>query len=102
MTRIKETPPDEKVWQHVHTKADIHSYRAYYANRIYKMYARPIEEIPYDRIHGGTGRRYQSEVYHCRGDEKGRAIDRRAAKMASIALGHNRISVIASNYLRGL
>ena len=37
------------IWQHVHTGADIHGYRADYAARLYKLYARDIDTIPYDR-----------------------------------------------------
>lgn len=102
VARFRETAPDEKVWQHVNSNADIHGYRSDYANRVYKAYARPIEDIPYDKVNKGTGIRYQSEVYHCRKDEKGKALDRRAMLMASKALGHNRIDVVANNYLRGL
>ena len=60
--RIQETPGEEKVWQHVHQSADIHGYRAEYATAIYKAHARAIQDIPYDRINRGTGRRYQSPV----------------------------------------
>ncbi len=102
VSRIKNTPSDEKVWQHIHSAADIHGYRSDYANRIYKLYARPIEEIPYDRTHAATGQRYQSEVYHCRKDLKGISLDRKAMLLCSRGLGHNRIDVVGSNYLRGL
>ncbi len=102
VSRIKNTPSDGRVWLHIHSCADIHGYRSDYSNSIYRQYARPIEEIPYDKVNGGTGRKYQSEVYHCRKDERGRALDKRAMKMASLALGHNRIDVVANNYLRGL
>lgn len=100
--RFQETPAEEKVWQHIHQSADIHSYRAEYATAIYKAYARPIEEIPYDGVNQGTGRNYQSEVYICRKDEAGRKLDKAAMLVCSKALGHNRISVVAHNYLRGL
>lgn len=102
VARMKETGPNEKVWKHVHSCADIHSYRADYATRIYNLYARPIDEIPYDKVHKGTGRRYQSEVYVGRKDERGRRLDKRAMLKASKALGHNRIEIVANNYLRGL
>ena len=75
--RIQETPGEEKVWQHVHQSADIHGYRAEYATAIYKAHARAIQDIPYDRINRGTGRRYQSQVYTCRKDEAGRNWTRR-------------------------
>ena len=100
--RIADTPAEEKVWQHIHTSADIHGYRAEYATAIYKAHARAIEDIPYDKINRGTGRRYQSEVYTCRKDEAGRKLDKAAMLVCSKALGHNRISVVADNYIRGL
>ena len=100
--RMQNTPADEKVWQFVHQSADIHSYRGDYATTIYKATARPIEEIPYDRVNKGTGRRYQSEVYVCRKDEARKKLDKAAMLICSKALGHNRISVVADNYIRNL
>ena len=100
--RIADTPAEEKVWQHIHTSADIHGYRAEYATAIYKAHAMAIEDIPYDKVNRGTGRRYQSEVYTCRKDEAGRKLDKAAMLVCSKALGHNRISVVADNYIRGL
>lgn len=100
--RIKSTPAEEKVWQHIHQSADIHGYRAEYATIIYKAKARAIEEIPYDRVNRGTGRKYQSEVYTCRKDEAGRKLDKATMLVCSKALGHNRIEVVANNYIRGL
>lgn len=100
--RIQATPAEEKVWQFVHQSADIHSYRGDYATAIYKAHARPIEDIPYDRVNRGTGRRYQSGVYICRKDEAGKKLDKAAMLICSKALGHNRISVVADNYIRNL
>ena len=100
--RIKSTPAEEKVWQHIHQSADIHGYRAEYATIIYRAKARAIEEIPYDRVNRGTGRKYQSEVYTCRKDEAGMKLDKAAMLVCSKALGHNRIEVVANNYIRGL
>ncbi len=100
--RIRETPAKEKVWQFVHQCADIHSYRADYATAIYKAHARKIEEIPYDKINRGTGRRYQGDVYVCRKDEAGKKLDKAAMLVCSKALGHNRVEVVANNYIRGL
>lgn len=98
--RMEETPLGEKVWLVVPSNADIHSYRGDYATATYKMYARPIEEIPYKIAK--NGRRYQPEVYCCRKDEKGKKLDKEAMRKASKALGHNRLEVVANNYLRGL
>ena len=50
----------------------------------------------------GTGRRYQSEVYVCRKDEAGKKLDKAAMLICSKALGHNRINVVADNYIRNL
>lgn len=77
-----------KVWAKVPGNADIHSYRADYATRIYLKYARPIEEIP------------RKERYICRRDKVGTIYDRQAMLIASQALGHNRIDVIGQHYLR--
>ena len=100
--RVQETPKDKRVWEYVSSNADIHSYRADYAGAIYKMYARPIEEIPYDGENQGTGRRYQTDVYTCRGDEAKKKLDKAAMLLCSKALGHNRLSIVADNYLRNL
>jgi hypothetical protein len=100
--RISNTPAEETVWQHIHNSADIHGYRAEYATAIYKAHARKLQDIPYDRVNRGTGKRYQSEVYTCRKDEAGKKLDKVAMLVCSKALGHNRISVVADNYIRGL
>lgn len=100
--RIKTTPKNSKVWEFVNTNADIHSYRAEYATNMYKQYARPIEEIPYDRVNKGTGKKFQGDVYTCRKDEAGKKLDKQAMKMCTKALGHNRLEVVANNYIRGL
>lgn len=100
--RIKNTPKDAKVWEYVNSNADIHSYRGDYATMMYKMYARDIKDIPYDRVNKGTGKRFQSEVYTCRKDESGKKLDKAAMLICSKALGHNRIEVVANNYIRGL
>ena len=100
--RMEEAGTTGLVFQRVHDGADIHHYRGVYARNLYRRFARKIEDIPYDRINRGSGRRYQSEVYCCRGDEKGRKMDRRALLLVSRALGHNRVNVVAENYLYGL
>lgn len=100
--RMRNTAPGEKVWQYVNSNADIHGYRAEYATSMYKSYARPLDQIPYDRVNKGTGKRFQGDIYTCRKDESGKKLDRQAMKKCSKALGHNRISVVADNYIRGL
>lgn len=100
--RMKDTAPDQKVWLHVSGNADIHSYRADYATSMYRMYTRDLRTIPYDKVNAATGKRYQSEVYCCRKDEKGKRLDKKAMLMCSKALGHNRVEIVANNYLRNL
>ena len=72
VARMKATLPENRVWPNVPSNADTHSYRSEYATAIYKQYARNIEDIPYDAINKGTGKKYQSGVYACRKDEKGK------------------------------
>ncbi len=77
-----------KAWSKISSNADIHSYRADYCNKIYKLFARDINTLK------------TSEIYYCRRDLKSVKYDKKAMLIASQALGHNRINVIASNYLR--
>ena len=76
------------VWPDLPSKLDIHSYRAYYAQKIYKAAERP------------SGGLQGHDLYHCRRDRKGEAYDRQALMTVSQALG--RVSVVAENYLWGL
>lgn len=66
---------------------DNHHYRSEYACRIYKKYARNIDKIPF------------KERYCMRKERAGETFDRVAMGIASKNLGHNRIVVIAQNYL---
>lgn len=77
----------ERPFIRVNSKADIHSYRAEYCKRVYKLHERPLEQLS------------KEDLYICRKDKKGQVYDRKAMLIASQALGHNRISVIADHYL---
>lgn len=99
--RFRSREPDEKIFNHVNRHADIHSYRADYATLLYRLYARDPANIPFDKFRR-NGVPYQSEVYVCRRDEAGRQLDKKAMEICSKALGHNRVEVVARNYLRGL
>ena len=98
--RFERTPDGKKVWEYVNTNADIHGYRSDYATALYKKYARNIEDLPWAIRE--NGRRYRPDLYVCRSDEKGKKLDKQAMRICSKALGHNRISVVADNYIRGL
>lgn len=77
-----------KVWAKVPSCADIHSYRADFATRVYLSHARSIDSLP------------RKEKYICRKDKAGIVYDRQAMLIASRALGHNRIDVVSEHYLR--
>lgn len=100
--RFQNTGRDEKVWQHVSTNADIHGYRGEYATRIYRMYARDIDELRATHATFNYQGKEVSALYICRKDERGKVLDKQAMEMASKALGHNRLEVVANNYIRGL
>ena len=87
VARIQNTPDGQNVWSKIPSRADIHSYRADYCKSVYQLHVRPVAEIP------------KSDRYYCRRDLKGVVYDKRAMLIASQALGHNRISVIAGHYL---
>lgn len=97
--RFRSVEADENVWRRVHTKADIHSFRADYCVALYKSMARKIDDIPFDRVNSGTGHKFQSDVFVCRKDQDGMKFDKAAMRVCSCALGHTRVSVVAENYL---
>ncbi len=78
---------NKKVFTKISSAADIHSYRGDYATAIYLANARPLDQIP------------KCDRYYCRKDKKGIWYDKEAIKITSKALGHNRINVIAEQYL---
>lgn len=86
--------------------ADIHSYRADYATRVYLKNARPVESLRgvrewYGRVNRTTGEHIdEPALYRLRCDRRGEVLDRAAMLTASRALGHNRVSVVADHYLR--
>lgn len=89
-----------RVWPSVHAAADIHSYRAEYAARLYRIHARPLAVCRREPFYNPSRRRFDADsVYRCRNDERGRWFDKRAMLIVSRALGHNRISVVGEHYL---
>lgn len=68
--------------------ADTHSYRAWYANTLYKRLERPLYKLTTE------------EKYFCRNELKGVIYDKGAMGIVSKALGHTRLSIIAISYLR--
>ena len=100
--RMQSTPPESRVWQYVPGGCDVHGYRADYATTLYRLYARPIDQLQYSRKIKCADGKERSEVYICRGDEAGRKLDRKAIRKISIALGHNREDTAIANYIRNL
>lgn len=86
--RLCQQAGDGKVFEKIPSGADIHSYRRDYATAIYWQHARPLEQLT------------AKEKYYCREDRKGEVFDRAAMRIASNALGHGRIEVIAGHYLK--
>ena len=69
---------------------------------LYKSYAREPEDIPYDKVNKGNGKKYQSDVYVCRGDMKGLKLDKRAMLIVEKALGHESLHTFASHYAKNI
>lgn len=99
-----------KVFDKIPNGADVHSYRADYATAVYKANARDLETCkasPFWNPEHSNGKGKpkggydRDSVYHMRGTHKGEWLDKQAMKIASEALGHNRISVVGEHYIRG-
>ena len=78
---------DRPAFPNVPRAFDNHHYRAVYAQRLYNLHARPVEDIP------------KEDRYIMRKDRKGVVLDKQAMLTVSVSMGHNRISVIAQAYL---
>ena len=130
--RICAEAGENKIFPKPSENADIHSYRAEYATRIYNACKREFREFRNERLivyknkvvdsyvsKGGKklihlflglyavangrlrmlpGYRDVSSAYYCRSDLKGVCYDRRALFEASLALGHNRETVVAEHF----
>ena len=85
--KIMNTSKDQLVWGRVHSKANIHGYRADYTSLLYESIARDIRTLD------------KKEIYVCRGDMASIKLDREAMRVVSLSLGHQRINVISQHYL---
>lgn len=79
-----------KLFCHVNSMLDVHALRAQYAVSLYRKYAEPVEKLE------------RKDKYVCRKEKAGTVYDRRALLIVSKNLGHNRLNVVADNYLYGL
>lgn len=79
-----------KLFEKVHAAADVHGYRAQYASNFYVSVARDVNTLK------------PKQRYVCRADKAGVVYDRSALRQTSVALGHNRVEVVANSYLYDL
>lgn len=94
---------NQKVFTRIHNGCDVHGYRAEYAARAYKLVARSEDELrKCPKVKSEKGYFVNQDMYIMRTDMKNTILDKKAMLFASRQLGHNRIDVIASHYLRGL
>ena len=99
--RLMQEAGGGKVFGRVSKDMDIHAHRAKYAAALYQIRARPLTECKASPFHDGK-KWHSSSVYCCRKDKAGIWYDKEAMHYVSLALGHNRISVVAEHYLYNL
>ena len=72
----------KRVFRYIPKGAPVHWYRHIFAQRLYHKLARPVHQIP------------KQDRYVCRAERKGIVYDKRAMRVVSKALGHNRLPVV--------
>lgn len=77
----------EGVYGRIPFHYDQHVLRSIYAVCIYLSNERDLEDVP------------SKDKYYCRNDYNGIVLDRKAMMIASEALGHHRVNVIAASYI---
>lgn len=87
VSRMMREAGDKRVFGRLPSCMDVHGYRRDYVQAWYGQLARDVLELP------------RAEVYACRDDKAGTWYDRAAMLQVSRRVGHERVSVIASNYL---
>lgn len=85
---IQSTTTEKVFPKGIHNGFDAHGGRAIFAQRCYDHYKRPLEQL--DR---------KSKMW-CRCDRAGECFDRKALHKTSEQLGHHRIHVVSSYYVR--
>ncbi len=87
IARMIQLAGDRPVFPNVPKAYDNHHYRGEYAKKLYNRFARPVDAIP------------PEDRYIMRKDKRGVVLDKKAMKIVSECLGHNRLSIIAQSYL---
>lgn len=85
---IKSLPQDKPIFDSIPKNCPVHRYRRDYATNTINFFSRDAKKI-----------KNKKDYYTCRKDLAGLTLDRQAMFIASKQLGHNRIDVIARNYL---
>lgn len=85
---IQTLPPNEPIFKSVPKNCPVHRYRREYATTMMNFFSREPDKIKNER-----------DYYFCRKDLAGLCLDRQAMFITSKQLGHNRIDVIARNYI---
>lgn len=98
--RMMNAAGTDKVFGRLPSAMDVHSIRAKYAADMYRMLARDLDTCKKDKFFDSNRNKLCADsVYWCRKDLSGVWFDKKAMLIVSRSLGHNRISVIAENYL---
>ena len=84
--KYAESRGEEPLFPNMHSDFHGHSLRALYACILYLLVERPPDTLP------------RKEKYYCRADMQGIVFDRRALRIVSLALGHNRIKIFPASY----
>lgn len=91
-----------KLFERVHSKADIHAYRHEYARELFHL--AETDKGYRDDILGAYKPRDERDiknhdVYHGRGENKGFSCDRDSLYLVSQSLGHTRLEVTLNSYI---
>lgn len=86
--RVEKTPDNSKIWGKILRACPIHKYRGDYAEKMYNLHAKPIDEL-----------KFKDKYILRTGERKGETFDRNALKIVTEALGHSRLCVVTNNYL---
>lgn len=87
VVRLCRSAGGQLVFPQLPGELDVHMLRAMYASAIYLTNARDLSTLSH------------KEKYYCRSDYQGIVLDRFAMVIASKAIGHKRVGVIAQSYL---
>lgn len=98
--RIATERQNTTLFDKIHNAADIHSYRREYAKDLYALVSTdPEKKEQFQSLYPPRNERATGEMYHSRGEERFHGL-RDDIYIVSEALGHNRLDVTVSHYLK--